>query len=68
MHAYMYTRGLHGHTDNESAQHILFGVGGGGEQTLTNFSCASEAGGGFEPLVFLISSPTLYQLSHPLSL
>ena len=48
-----------GHTGNESAQHFWLG------KTLTNFSCAPD---GVRTSGLWISSPMLYQLSHPISL
>ena len=50
-----------GHTVNESAQHFWLG------KTLTNVSCAS-AGAGVWTSGLWITSLTLYQLSHPVTL
>ena len=45
-----------------TSQHNIFDS----EKTLTHFSCAPDAGGiGTSGL--LISSPALYQLSHPVT-
>ena len=62
-----------GHTDNESAQHFWLG------KTLTKCSCAPDRVLNLRSLdlrvkksyslllLFIISSPTLYQLSHPIT-
>ena len=48
---------VHVHTDSESAQHFLLG------ETLTNFSCAPDAGG-VRTSDLWIPNPKVYQLSH----
>ena len=57
-YAYVYTLGLHGHTDSKSAQHFWLW------KNSLSFSCAPD---GVRTSSLWTSSPTLYQLSHPVT-